>query len=227
MANADVSPVLTMADRVLEQLQTAIVKGDMPPGSKISETDLARLYGVSRGPLREAIGRLESRKLLVRVPNVGARVVSLSFDELIKIYQVREALEGMACRLAAETMTPEEVNSLYALLDEHEQQTSLQQGVSYFQKEGDLDFHYRIVEGSHNSTLIQMLGSELYHLLRMYRYQFSSAPRRPQQALKEHYRIVEAIESGDGELAELLMRRHITAARKNIEKRAEEERSKP
>ena len=112
----------TLADRVFARLQDDIVRGEIPPGSKVSETELAGRYGVSRGPLREAIRRLESRKLLERVVHVGTRVASLSFDDLIEIYHVREALEGMAARLAAEHMSVEEVNGLYDVLAQHEQQ---------------------------------------------------------------------------------------------------------
>ena len=207
----------TLADRVFARLQDDIVRGEILPGSKVSETELASRYGVSRGPLREAIRRLESRKLLERVVHVGTRVASLSVNDLIEIYHVREALEGMAARLAAEHMTPEEVRGLYDVLAQHEQQQDLREDVAYFQREGDLDFHYRIILGSHNATLSQLLIGELYHLVRMYRYQFSTVANRPQKALNEHRRIVEAIEARDGEMAELLMRRHISSARKNIE----------
>ncbi|OPX55977.1 DNA-binding transcriptional regulator, GntR family [Oceanospirillum multiglobuliferum] len=209
----------TLADRVFEQIQTAIVKGDIAPGSKITEPDLAKKYGISRGPLREAIRRLEGRRLIKRVAHVGARVVSLSFEELLDIYYVREAMEGMACRLAARNMTIEEIASLRELLARHEQASELKEGVAYYQKEGDLDFHFRIVLGSKNEKLTELLCGELYHLVRMYRYQFSASSSRPKRAFAEHHRIVDAIEQRDEELAEMLMRRHISASRKNVEQR--------
>lgn len=211
----------TLADRVCEDIVTAIVKGELPPGSKISEPELARTYGISRGPLREAIRRLEGLRLIERKPHIGARVVKLSAAELVEIYRVREALEGMACRLAAEYMSEEEIAQLRALLDEHEQSVEQHEGRAYFQKEGDLDFHFRIVQGSKNAKLLEILGSDLYHLVRMYRYQFSVSSSRPKRALKEHRQIVDAIDARDPELAELLMRRHISAARRNIEDKLE------
>lgn len=209
----------TLADRVCGEIVTAIIKGDIPPGHKISEPELARTYGISRGPLREAIRRLEGLRLVIRIPHVGARVVSLSSQELIEIYHVREAMEGMACRLAAENMSDDEIKSLRELLDEHEHSLEETEGRAYFQKEGDLDFHYRIVQGSKNNKLKEILGVELYHLVRMYRYQFSLSSSRPVRALAEHRHIVDAIQQRDGELAEMLMRRHISAARKNIEQK--------
>lgn len=212
----------TLAEHVFRRIQAAIVKGEIAPGSKISEPELARTYGISRGPLREAIHRLEGQRLLVRVPHVGARVVSLSHAELIELYEIRESLEGMACRLAAERMTLGEIDELRRVLDLHEQDAAFQAGVGYYQQEGDFDFHYRIIQGSGNKTLTQMLCGELYQLVRMYRLQFSAVPNRPRHAFNEHHRILDAIAERDGELAELLMRRHIGASKRNIERHYQE-----
>ena len=208
----------TLSEHVFRRIQSAIVRGEIAPGSKISEPELARAYGISRGPLREAIHRLEGQRLLVRIPHVGARVVSLSHAELIELYEIRESLEGMACRLAAERMTVEEIDELRRVLDTHEQDAAFKAGVGYYQQEGDFDFHYRIIQGSGNRTLTQMLCGELYQLVRMYRIQFSATPNRPRQAFAEHHRILDAIAERDGELAELLMRRHISASKRNIER---------
>ena len=207
----------TIADRLSEELITAIVRGDIPSGSKISEPDLARNYKVSRGPLREAIRRLEGLHLVARVPHVGARVVSLHARQLQEIYQMREALEGMAARLACRHMSEAQVSDLKKLLDEHELNIQKSDGREYFQHEGDFDFHYRIIQGSKNQRLIEFLCSELYHLVRMYRFRSSQISSRPERALAEHRHICLAIEQGDEELAELLMRRHISTAQKHIE----------
>ncbi|WP_298281300.1 GntR family transcriptional regulator [Acidocella sp.] len=213
----------TLSDHVMRQIQSAIVKGEIQPGSKISEPELARAYGISRGPLREALHRLEGQKLIVRVPHVGARVASLSRAELAELYQIRESLEGLACRLAAERMTPEQVEALREVLREHERDQAFKEGRGYYQQEGDFDFHYRIVQGSGNGLLIRLLCDELYQLARMYRIQYSATPNRPAQAFAEHHRILDAISDGDGELAELLMRRHIRTSRLNIERQIKQE----
>ncbi len=207
----------TLAEQVFKRLQKAIIAGDIAPGSKISEPELSKAYGISRGPLREALHRLEGQRLLVRVPHVGARVVSLTAAELIELYEIRESLESMACRLAAQRMTATEIAQLRTLLYAHEQDASFQAGTGYYQQEGDYDFHYRVIQGSGNKMLTKLLCDELYHLVRMYRIRFSTTPNRPAQAYVEHHRILDAIAEGDGELAELLMRRHIAASRKNIE----------
>lgn len=127
----------TLAEQVFQRLQDDIVLGVYRPGARLGEAELASRYGVSRGPLREAIRRLEARKLLVREPHIGARVASLTLSDLVEIYRVREALEGMAARLAAACMTPEQVAGLHTLLSQHESQQDLQEDTAYFQREGD------------------------------------------------------------------------------------------
>lgn len=212
----------TSADRVFEALQDAIVRGDIAPGARVGETELAVRFGTSRGPLREALRRLESRRLVERTPHVGIRIASLSHAALIELYYLREALEGMAARLAALNMTNAQVSGLKNLLAAHQQDEALKADTAYFQQEGDFDFHYRVIHGSHNTALTELLIGELYHRIRMYRYQFSAYANRPQKAFGEHQRIVEAIEARDGDLAEMLMRRHISSARQNIEKHLKE-----
>jgi len=209
-------PASTLADNVFEQLRTAIVKGHLPPGSKVNEPQLSKQYGISRGPLREAIRRLEGCKLVEITPNIGAKVVSLNSEQAVEIYEIRESLEGLACRLAAEKASEVDCRNLRDLLANHEQQIQSENGRLYYQKEGDLDFHYLIVQLSGNTRLFNLLCDELYHLLRLYRVQTSSSPSRPVQAFKEHHQIVDAIEASDGELAELLMRRHIASARETL-----------
>ncbi|WP_445361978.1 GntR family transcriptional regulator [Microbulbifer sp. EKSA005] len=209
----------SLAERLFLTLRAEIVEGQIASGSKISEPELARRFNASRGSLREAVMRLESLGLLERKVNIGARVVELSERGLLELYEVREALEGMACRLAAEQRTEEDLVELRQMLYHHEQQEELQAGKAYFQPEGDFDFHFRIVQASKNDLLIDTLCNRLYYRVRMYRYQLGMASPRAQRAFREHNHIIEAIEAGDGELAELLMRRHIRASRINIEKK--------
>ena len=179
--------------------------------------NLAKRLQVSRASLREAIGRLEACNLVTRKPNVGARVVELNGAQLLEIYHVREALEGMAARLAAQNMTEAEIDELRELVSEHNRQIEQDQDDD-FQHVGDLDFHFLIVQGSHNARLIGLLCDDLYHLVRLYRYQFGMASKRARKALEEHGQIVDAIADRDGESAELLMRRHVRASRRNVEK---------
>lgn len=214
---SDADPSETLATHLTDRLVQAIVSGDLSSGEKLSEPELANRFGTSRGPLREALQRLEGMRLVERRPRQGARVAIVGLRELVDLYAVREALEGMACRLAAESMDADEVQSLRQLLVDHERRPDVQADRGYFQAEALTDFHFRVVQASGNPELVAMLAGQLYHRVRLYRYRSSQISRRPQRALKEHHQILDAIESHDGELAEILMRRHIHAARLSIE----------
>jgi DNA-binding GntR family transcriptional regulator len=206
----------TLAEQAYESIKTDIIIGRLAQGSKIIESDLALKYGISRGPLREAIHRLESIKLVDRVRNAGSRVIRLDRKLMEDIYTARESLEGMAARLAARHMPETDIHSLHELLDSHEEAIGKTEGKAYFQREGDIDFHYRIALASQNQWILENLHGEIYQLIRMGRHQSGQTPERPARALSQHRLIVTAIQQRDEELAELLMRRHISSAWKIV-----------
>ncbi len=214
----------TQANNIIDVLLQDIISGELAEGSRISEPELSRRYAIGRGPLREAILRLEGMGMVVRAPHVGARVVKLTRKELSEIFALREALEGMAARLAAESMTDDELTDLGLLIEDHARYVQEHHGEFYIDQEGDYDFHYRIIKGSGNQRLIRSLCDELYHLVRIYR-KSSRRKSRPELALFEHQMIYKALQDRDGELAEILMRRHIARARKEIEFSIQQENS--
>lgn len=208
----------TLADRAFEWLEEAIIKGDYPAGTKLDEVELAKAFGISRGPVREAIRRLEGRKLVDRVAHIGVRVAERSQADLIDLLYVREALEGMACRLATTRISKKSLDHLEDLLADHSKLEPLQEGSHYFQKSGDEDFHYRIIQESKNKRLIDLLCSDIYYLLRAYRYKSSARKGRPHEALNEHRKILAAMQSRNPDLAETTMRKHISHSRIEAEK---------
>ena len=201
------------SDNLTEQLIEAIVSGAYPAGSKISEPELARFFNVSRGPLREAMMRVESLNLVERIPHVGAHVINLTLEKLDEIYEVREALEGMAANLACKHISDQEIETLEHLLAQHQSHIEQVEGASYLYQQRDIDFHYLVIKASKNKQLITLLCDQLYHLIRMYRSQSPRKNARPEKALYEHFAILNAIKARDPELAEMLMRRHIKNSR--------------
>lgn len=200
----------TRAASLADHLVEAIISGELAPGAKLSEPELARRYDVSRGPLREAILRLEGMGLVTRRPNVGARVITLTVEDVRATFAVREALEGMAARLACENAAPEELSGLEALMTAHEREMAGSAEKHYARQEGHYDFHSRILGASHNPQLAVLLGQDLYPKMRMYRQQTSDHRVDPRQALREHQAITDALCNREPDLAELLMRRHIS-----------------
>jgi DNA-binding GntR family transcriptional regulator len=213
----------TLARRTFDSIKADIINGELAQGTKIVESDLALKYGISRGPLREAIHRLEQIKLIVRIPHAGSRVITLDTRMMEDIYIARESLEGMAARLAARLMPEDEIRALSALLDQHEAAIGETEDRAYFQHEGDIDFHYRIAVASKNQWILENLNGELYQLIRMCRRQSGQIPTRAQTALDQHRQIAAAIARRDEELAEILMRRHISGAWEIVKKILEDQ----
>jgi len=207
----------SLADALFDRLSEAIVTGQFEAGAKLSEPRLAARFGVSRGPLREAMRRLEERRLVVRSPRQGVRVVTPSREAAMELFKIREVLEGLAAREAAAHATREEVEGLRQMLARHRQALEQPDAMIYWQATANADFHFFIARISRSSQLFDLLCNEYYTLFRLYRMQNRIMPGRVLQALREHERIVDAIADGDGELAEILMRRHVAASRLGLE----------
>ena len=207
----------SLSETLFEQLSEAIVRGEFAPGQKLSEPRLAARYGVSRGSLREAIRRLEERRLVTRSPRQGVRVVAPNGRKAVELMQMREVLEGLAAREAAQHAAQEEIDELRAMLTRHRQTLEDPETLVYWQERVDSDFHFAVARLSGNGELCALLCDAYYPLLRLYRMQHRMVPGRARRALQEHERVVEAIAERDGELAELLMRRHIARARQAVE----------
>lgn len=213
----------TLTTKITKTLREGIVRGEIIPGTKLSEPKLAEQFQTSRGPIREAIRCLEVMGLVKHVAHEGVRVITLSPEQVVEIYHVREALEGKAAALAAKNMTDDEIEDLSRLMQVHREHQS--NTGAYMQSDGDFDFHYKIIQGSKNNFLIRQLCEDLYHLVRMFRYRSARFEHRASLALIEHEQLLFAIQQRDEQLAEMMMRRHIARARDDIARNIRELRS--
>ena len=203
--------VQTLADLACDTLERAILNGELPAGAPLGEAELAGQLGISRGPLREAINRLEGRRLVQRVPHVGVRVVCLSDWEVSELFAMREVLEGLACRLASQHMTVAELDRLEASADFRHRK--LPDGAP--RARASDDFHVRVAEGSRNTRLIDYLCCDMYSLLRLYRIRSGGTPMRAGSS-DEHREIVAIMRARDADGAERLMRAHVARARLSL-----------
>lgn len=201
----------SLAEIAFAHLVEAISAGEFEPGQRLSEAELARRFGISRGPLREALQRLEGR-LVTRRARVGVRVIELSDETIRELFTIREALEGMAARLAAANARKADVKSLRMLLSRHANDPTLKSGAAYRQGTFDSDFHGTILKLSGSAKLEGLLLDHLYYQLRLYRYRSSAKSGRALVAFDEHMAIVDAIERRDPDAAEHAMRAHIRNA---------------
>jgi DNA-binding GntR family transcriptional regulator len=196
----------TLWQRVYEHLREEIISGRLIPGAELHEAALARLLGVSRGPIREALGRLATEGLVTIRPRRGAIVRALSNEEFIEAYQVREALEMMAVRLAVPRLTTEDLLEMERLIDEMATCGEAEDVQAFF--EANTDFHQRFFEVAGNGML-----SELYRQLRgqIDRHRLRSLELRGDLArsIEEHRAILWAARTGDVERAVRLASDHI------------------
>ena len=196
-----------------ECLGKAIIDGVLKPGDKLNEPKLSRQFGVSRAPLREAIGRLVGRRLVVRKPRQGARVASLEPAEFIQLFHVREGLEGISARLAATHIGEPELAALDAIC-EAQRATRLEEAASL---ELDMSFHHSIARASGSPLLSSLLCEEFYTFYKIMRRRYRMLPRRLEAAVSQHLAIRDALRARDSELGEFLMRRHVKGAREAFE----------
>ena len=196
---------------VLQALRERIARQDVAPGAKLREHELAEEFGVPRTRIREVLGALESRGLIERIPNRGAVVSRLEFDQVFHLYDVRAVLEGLCVRLATRNVPPETWQEFVDLFG-----APMDQCV----KAGDFDsflanyerFRRRFIECARNPVAAQMLDS-IYEKTNVVIRRIVILPGRAQTGLGEHRATVAAMRAGDAEAAERLKRANLQGAK--------------
>jgi DNA-binding GntR family transcriptional regulator len=176
------------------------------PGEKISVEELSRELGVSRTPLWGAINRLEAEGIVEIVPRQGVYLINYDPDRALEIYEAREALEGMAARLAAEKISDRQAAALQANIDE--QRELLAKGDIEGYHAMALEFHEQIVRIAQNRTLERLLTSILAQIRAM-RVQRNYMPMHLPQSCDDHEKLLKALRKGDPDRAEHEARTHM------------------
>lgn len=195
----------TLSERAFSLLVDQILSGQLKPGAVVNEAELAKQFSMSRGPVREAVRQLQGRKLVVREAYQRARVIELGVPEVVEVFQLREALETMSCRLATQAMSDERIDEILAIIEKG--------GAGY---SGEFDFHTVLANECGNSRIRDLLCNDLYYLVRLYRQRSGTTPGRHGEARREHWQIARAMKARDVELAESLMRTHIGKATQQL-----------
>ncbi len=206
MINFDLQNHKPLREIVYEELKRQIMIGEIAPGTRMMEVELADEMGVSRTPIREAIRKLEKEGLVSIEPRRGAYAAEVSIKEMLDVLEVREFLEGMAAGLAAEKYTKEDEAGLIAVTDAYK--NAVISGEIQEIVKADAAFHQFIVNMSGNKTLVQMV-SQVQELSLRFRYLFYDDFSRFEQLPTEHKEIVEAIMQGNREKARVEMSGHI------------------
>lgn len=185
----------------------AIDRGGYVPGSRLVETELAERFGVSRTPIREALGRLETQGVVAHDGRRGLVVASLDHNQLGELYEVRMVVEGLAARLAARHAAREEQSILRGLVEDS--RSLIQNGEGL--RENNRRFHRQIHLASHNRFLNNMLEG-IRRTMALLTGVSLSDPIRGAETVEEHDAIVRAIEARDEDAADAAARAHISKA---------------
>jgi DNA-binding GntR family transcriptional regulator len=191
-----------------EKLRRAILAGDMAPGQRLVEEELAAFLHVTRASVRAALIGLTAAGLVERIPNRGARVRVVTLDEAIAITECRMALEGLCARKAAERVTPEQAAALRELGERMSDAVTSGEPVKYSALNRAL--HQQVIEISGQTVAAGLLARLNGQFVR-HQFQLSLTPGRPQQSLPEHLAIIEAIAARRPDDAEHATRHHLNS----------------
>lgn len=207
---------LPLRDVVFNTLRQAILRGELKPGERLMEIQLAERLGVSRTPVREAIRKLELEGLVVMVPRKGAEVASISEKSLKDVLEVRKALEELAAELACQRMTEEEIREAEEQLEEFKKEI---QGDDLTKiAEMDVQFHELIYLGTKNERLIQMLNNLREQMYR-YRMEYIKDKDKRGTLVEEHAEIIRMIKEHNIPGAKEASRTHIDNQETVVSKR--------
>lgn len=198
---------LPLSLQVSKKIEDEIIYGRLPPGTKLDEAKLCEKYGVSRTPIREALKLLASEGLVEIRPRRGAIIPTLDIVTLCEMFEVMAELEGMCGRLAARRINEEEKIELLFLHDQCKEYVLEGNTESYY--EANRKFHFFLYQLSHNNFLIEQT-SNLHNRLHPYRRLQLRVNNRMQNSFEEHQSIVDAIINTDEDLAETLLKGHVS-----------------
>lgn len=199
----------SLTDLAYREIESMILARELEMGERLNDSHLAKRFGISRGPVREAISRLASVGLVEMVRNRGAYVRVIDLEDALEIYEIRAALERASVIHAARRMTPEVLAALRRHTDNMDECERTGDREGYFTT--NLDFHRTIHEAAHNQRL-RDLCERLARELRLFRH-LSLTTAGISESNHEHHQIVDALEAGDIEAAAAAMEDHVMQAR--------------
>lgn len=197
---------LPLRDVVFNTLRQAILRGELKPGERLMEIQLANKLGVSRTPIREAIRKLELEGLVLMIPRKGAEVAEITEKSLRDVLEVRRALEELAVELVCEKITDEQIQDLKGAAEDFK--ASLKERDITRIAEADVKFHDVIYIATDNQKLIQLLNNLREQMYR-YRVEYLKRSDFHQQLIDEHEEIIETIENGQKERAVQVVCQHV------------------
>jgi len=194
----------TLREKILESIREAILKGQLKPGEKVAEPELAERFGISRTPIREAFRQLESEGYLTVIPRKGAVVAQLSEQDIEEFYAIKSVLEGFAARMAALKMSDKEIERLEAINARLEELARLGDVKTFFRVHNE--FHELFIRAAGNEKLSDLIDQLVMKFNRS-RMASLALPGRMEISVNEHRKIIQAFKDRDSETADNLVKK--------------------
>lgn len=210
---------LPLRDVVFNTLRQAILKGELKPGERLMEIQLANRLGVSRTPIREAIRKLELEGLVLMVPRKGAEVAKMTVKNLKDVLEVRRALEELAVQVACEHITQEQLKEIKEAAKGFEEAVHSKELSDL--TDADIKFHDLIFQATQNQRLISILQALREQMYR-YRMEYLKDGKTHEKLVREHSDIIKALEEHNKMAATLAIRIHIENQEKTVTSNIEE-----
>jgi len=195
----------TLSDLAVTRLRDDILSGALKPGQKLDQTELARRFGISRAPVRDALRKLEAEGLVTIYPERGAFVAVIDLEEMQEIYEIRELLQARAVLRSVPRLTDEEVAAMNRLEDEMEIASRRGDMAQWLQL--DVKFHAALYQHCTNRRLLKLI-SDYWNTTHQFRRAYIAVPGRMGRAEAMHRRMLEAVRARDGELCAKLAVEH-------------------
>ena len=197
---------LPLRDVVFNTLRQAILRGELKPGERLMEIQLANKLGVSRTPIREAIRKLELEGLVLMIPRRGAEVAEITEQNLRDVLEVREALEELSVKLACEHATQAQIEEMKQAAQVFKESLSGDDVTRI--AEADVAFHDAINMATDNQKLIQILNNLREQMYR-YRVEYLKDEKNFPILIREHSQIVEGLTAKDKTMLTAAMHKHV------------------
>lgn len=197
---------LPLRDVVFNTLRQAILRGELKPGTRLMEIQLANKLGVSRTPIREAIRKLENEGLVLMTPRKGAEVAEITEKNMLDVLEVRKTLEELAAELACDRITEQQVEELIAAQDAFEKALKTSDVTKI--AEADVAFHDVIFAATDNQRLVNLLNNLREQMYR-FRIEYLKESEKYPVLIAEHKQLIEAISGGQKEIARETIAKHI------------------
>ena len=200
-------------EEVYEKIKSEILNNTYQSGQALTEIPLAQKYGIKRARIRQVIQKLENDSLVTRIPGKGAFIKSITSKDFRKIFEVRIALEAMAAKLSARRRNENDLDKMIQLFEKDI--STLKEEELYYKKRIGQKLHHFILKSCENEMIVEAIEPLKMQIMIIWQDRVTFNPNRINESFEEHKALLVALKNRDENLAENIMKEHISNAFKD------------